>query len=218
MNIQQTQPDLKFKARLINTTKIKKKIPFTPFYRNIKASFVALNQKEDTQALMIYALEHFKSKNNISHEIISHLRNPDEKTPAVFALTLQRKDFQHLDGRKIVGCCDGYVLNGINNDKPIFYLAGIETLSPQNKSALMEEKEIKIFGRKYKYRDEYKNIGKQIVNSLLNLLVKTRIERIELTASKNVKPFYNKLNFTEYLENQFRLKTQQFNEYINRWG
>ncbi len=192
-----------FKAQLICKTTIKKRIPFTPFYKNVQASFVALNRNEDTYALGEYANAHFQNKNSLTHEILANLKKPYIRNHNTFALTLQTENFSELDGKKILGSCDGFVTG--EGKKSIFYLSGIETLSHKNTTAKMEDKETKLLGMKFKYRDEYKRIGKKILQNLIILVKRNNIETIELTSLERNHPFYKDMGFDEYAKNRMRL-------------
>ncbi len=209
MNIQ-PQQNIHFKAQYLNTVKVKQQIPLTPFYKKVDAYLVKLESKEDIAQLTQFAVHHNNS--GITYNILLNMkRSPDIYT--TFALTSQKDGFQHLDGKKILGVCNGgFVLN--DNKQKIFFIESLEAQSKRNKRAIHKEKEINILGKNFSIPIKHKSLGTAILKGIVKYLKNKPVEALELHSRKNSIPFYRHLGMEEFAPNDFSLGRENFDEFI----
>ena len=105
MEIRNSSPTQNFGAKYISTTKIKEKIPFTPFYKKIDVDFVELEHKHDIPSIKAYVVKDPYSA--LGAEILTDLRNSPCNNYRAFALTRQHKGHKELNPNEIIGLCDG---------------------------------------------------------------------------------------------------------------
>ena len=174
MEIRNSSPTQNFGAKYISTTKIKEKIPFTPFYKKIDVDFVELEHKHDIPSIKAYVVKDPYSA--LGAEILTDLRNSPCNNYRAFALTRQHKGHKELNPNEIIGLCDGsYTCDW--RDGNIFFINHLETKSKNNKSRKPDKKLISIFGFHFKVSDK-------------------SLDAIQLESVKSAESFYEHLGFT----------------------
>lgn len=210
MKIQQNTSRQNFGAIPVTRTYIKRKIPFTPFYKDAQTTMIQLEKRYDIPALKHYARSHPKSP--LVTDCLFDLQ-VDEHTYA-FAITTQKTDFDELNPDELLGVCDGRILH--SEDKPIFYLQNIETQSVNNPLAEHKEKEVGCFGVKIVYKEKFKDIGRKLLQGLVRVLKHSEIEALELKPIETKRDFYTQLGFKPSASRRDTLELQRgdFEEFI----
>ena len=191
MEIRNSSPTQNFGAKYISTTKIKEKIPFTPFYKKIDVDFVELEHKHDIPSIKAYVVKDPYSA--LGAEILTDLRNSPCNNYRAFALTRQHKGHKELNPNEIIGLCDGsYTCDW--RDGNIFFINHLETKSKNNKSRKPDKKLISIFGFHFKVSDKLKGLGKAMIRNIIKIHDES-LDAIQLESVKSVERFHEHLGF-----------------------
>lgn len=202
-----------FSAIPVTKTIIKRKIPFTPFYKSSEATFVQIDRRYDIPALTKYAASNPRAA--LTSDCIFDLKS--DKYTHAFAITTQRNNFDELNPEKILGICDGRILH--RDDKPIFYLQNIETQSANNPDAIHHTKTMNLMGINLNYDEKFKNIGRKLLKELIRVLNVSEAEGIELKPIPiKRKSFYEKLGFEplKFDDNIYEVSRKKFKDFIER--
>ncbi len=213
MRIQQNPAQQNFGAIPVTKTIIKRKVPFTPFYKKAEATFVKLDRRYDIPAITQYAAKNPKAA--LTVDCIFDLKN--DKYTQAFAITTQRENFNDLMPEQILGICDGRIFH--RGESSIFFLQNIETQSVNNPSALHHTKKINILGKEINYNEKFKDIGRKLLKELVKVLNSSEADAIELKPIPiKRKAFYEKLGFKplDSFDDIFEVPRRDFDDFIAR--
>lgn len=192
MEIRNTYPAQNFGAKYLSTTKIKEKIPFTPFYKQVDVDFVELDRRYDLPSIKRYVANDPYCELGVN--FLTNLQTPcDTNNYRAFALTRQRTGHEELAPEKILGFSDGYYAHDWR-DGNVFFLMDLETKSKNNKFRRPNKKSISFLGIQFKVADKFKGIGKTILRNIINLYAGS-LDSIQLEAMPRAKSFYRHLGF-----------------------
>lgn len=213
MEIKNSYSKTSFGAKFLSSSIIKKKIPFTPFKKNEKVSFVELNSTQDLLSLINYATNYTRG-NSLTYDTIINMKK-NKNNHKTYAITRQQNTFSILNPRDILGVCDGeFLIN--NKNKIVFFLSNIETQSPKNNLAILPKKEIPFLGFKFKIKEKYTQIGKELLKKVVSDISRFDIVALQLQSLSNKKNFYKHLKFEELNQRGFfSLPKARFKEFIN---
>ena len=199
-----------FKAKVISKAKIKRKIPFTPFYQKVDAYFVELNSKEDVSRFGQYASKYNESPTTEAIAINLQLHPKHSKT---YALTTQPKSFKQLNPAKIIGACEGTFIPNIIKPYSKFCLDSLETQSERNLMAHHQSKEINLLGLKLHINLKHKGVGTAIMKKLVEHLNEKPVNRIEVLSLPQSMPFYRTLKKWTNEAHCFSIERENFLEF-----
>jgi len=209
MEIRNTSPAQNFGAKYISTTKIKEKIPFTPFYKKVDVDFVELDRRYDLPSIKTYIAR--DSYCALGIDLLTNLQSANPPgTYRAFALTRQRLGHEELAPEKILGFCDG-VYSCDWRDGNVFFIKNLETKSKNNKLRRPDKKSMSFLGMQFTVADKCKGLGKAILKNIIRLHTGS-LDSIQLKAKHNAKSFYRHLGFVDDCLNPdyFRLPSEKF--------
>ncbi len=216
MEIRNSIPQQSFGARYILTGKIKEKIPFLPFYKQVNVDFVELDRKFDIPAITKYVSKDLDS--DIGQPFLTNFQYTDDTTNyKAYALTRQQINHSELDPNQIVGICDGNYIYDEHNKK-YFFIENLETKSINNIYKSLENKKISIFGIKFTVKDKIKDVGKAIIKSILSIQ-RADVNSIKLESlTYESDAFYYQMGFQKDKSKRygFYLPNKKFQEVLNK--
>ena len=207
-----SSPKANFGARALSKAKIKQKIPFTPFYKNVDAYFVELNSKEDKKRFYRYALKYNESPGT---EAMAFNLKMNPKHSQTYVITTQTDNFENLEPQKILGACDGSYIPGICRPKSTFCIENLEAQSQRNLCAHHPVKEIKFLGTTIRIPLKHKRVGTELMKRLVAHLNGEQVEKIEVLSLPQSMPFYRTLKNWTNNEHCFSIERKNFLAFAN---